>query len=67
MKRLYFIFLAYETTILLYILYASRMSLWILLCIRVDTLLLLHIFINLFYYVLKMFLFCFCLVSLHGD
>ena len=25
------------------------------------------IVINLFYYVLEMFLFCFCLVSLHGN
>ena len=36
--------------------------------LRVDALLLLlYIIINLFYYVLKMYLFCFCLVSLHGD
>ena len=27
----------------------------------------LYIIINLFYYVLKMFSFCFCLVPLHGD
>ena len=26
-----------------------------------------YIIINLFYYVLKLLLFCFCLVSLHGD
>ena len=36
-------------------------------CIRLDALLLLYIIINLFYYVLKMFLFCSCLVSLHDD
>ena len=32
-----------------------------------EALFLLFNVINLFYYVLKMFLFCFCLVSLHGD
>ena len=29
--------------------------------------LILYIIVNLFYYVLKMLLFCFGLVSLHGD
>ena len=32
-------------------------------CIKVDALILLYIIINLFYWVLKIFLFCFCLVS----
>ena len=46
MKRLYFVFLAYEGSMHYYYLY---------------------IIINLFYYVLKMFLFCYCPVSLHSD
>ena len=32
-----------------------------------EAALLLFNIINLFYYVLKMFLICFCLMSLHGD